>query len=539
MKIALLGAEVEENVGLRYMATALERSGHHVWIIPFNSEHDTDRVVDQVIVVAPEITGLSMVFTRRAREFCRLAQTLRNEGYKGHLIAGGPFASFNCERLLQDFPAFDSVALGEGEELICALTRTLSDVSDLPGLCYRHQDGSVRVNPSAGNPADLDALPFPRRTTFRTYFGKPIATILTSRGCWRNCTFCSVNAWYKKGVGRPFRVRSVDNIIEEIKDLYFDMGVRIFNFQDDNFFLPNPQQALRRFQELRKGLERERVIDIAIAVKARPDSITYDCVRVLDDLGLFRVFLGVENASEKGLRNLNRECDVGHILRALEVLNGFDVHIAYNILMFEPDTVLEDVLTNLRFMERHMENPFNFCRAEAYAGTGLEAKLRSEGRLLGDYFGLDYRLKDARSEVFHEIANHAFVHRNFDDCGLHYFNMRVDFCFQLLKRFYPDLVTQSLRASVRNFIKLTNLDTYECLSEIYDFVVSVDPTNRSLVKSAAREMRRQVDERSGDLHARGERLLGRMTDAYESCRLGELALSAAREIEPPVFWEAP
>ena len=43
--------------------------------------------------------------------------------------------------------------------------------------------------------------------------------------------------------------------------------------------------------------------------------------------------------------------------------------------MFEPDTDLDEILVNLRFMERHIENPFNFCRAEAYPGTGLETKL--------------------------------------------------------------------------------------------------------------------------------------------------------------------
>jgi len=49
----------------------------------------------------------------------------------------------------------------------------------------------------------------------------------------------------------------------------------IFNMQDGNFFLPRPEDALRRFQALRAGLEKEGVRNIAIAVKARPNSITY------------------------------------------------------------------------------------------------------------------------------------------------------------------------------------------------------------------------------------------------------------------------
>src|SRR3974390_1859945 len=106
MKIALVGAELEENLGLRYIASALETRGHQADIVPFNEARDTDDVVRTVLATAPDITGLSMVFPARAREFCALATALRDAGYRGHIIGGGPFASFNCERVLQDFPAF-------------------------------------------------------------------------------------------------------------------------------------------------------------------------------------------------------------------------------------------------------------------------------------------------------------------------------------------------------------------------------------------------------------------------------------------------
>jgi radical SAM superfamily enzyme YgiQ (UPF0313 family) len=514
MRVSLVGAELEENLGLRYMAAGLERAGHEVDIVPFASECDRTDVVKRVVGFGARIAGLSMVFTGRAREFCRLAQALREGGFEGHIVAGGHFASFNCERLLADFPAFDSIGLGEGEELICALAGHLDDVSHVAGLCFRRMDGSIGLNPSEGNPDDLDALPFPKRTTFHSYFDKPIAAVLTSRGCWRDCAFCSINAWYKRGGGRKFRVRSIENIVAEVKDLYFRHGVRIFNFQDDNFFLPNPRQAAERFGRLRDRLREEGVGQIAIAVKARPDSITDPSIRILDDLGLFRVFLGVENASERALHNLNRNSRVAEILSALEILNRYDVHIAFNLLMFEPDTTLDDILTNLRFLETHIENPCNFCRAEAYAGTGLETTLIGRGRLLGDHFGYDYRLEDPRSEAFHQIANYAFFNRNFSDYGLHYFNMQVDFYFQLLRRFHPELLTQSLRSAVKNFIKHTNLDTYECLCRIYDFIARSDPRDQVRLRGFAHQMRERVDERSRELLARGECILNWLETTY-------------------------
>src|SRR5271165_4677427 len=514
MKVALIGAELEENLGLRYIASSLESKGHTVAIVPFNSEQDTESAIRQSLAFGPQIAGLSMIFTSRGREFCRFAERLREAGYDGHIIAGGPFASFNCERLVTEFPAFDSVALGEGEEIMCDLAAHLDSLDRVPGLCYRGADSRALTNPSSENADHLDDLPWPKRTVFHRYFDKPIASILTSRGCWRECAFCSINAWYERGGGKKFRYRSVASIVAEMSELYHRHGIRIFNFQDDNFFLPNPVKAAERFDAVRAGLRSEGVGQIAIAVKARPDSINPESIRILDDLGLFRVFLGFENASENGLRTLNRKNTIEQILNALDVLNSFNVHIAYNQLMFEPDTVMDEILVNLRFMERHNENPFNFCRAEAYPGTGLECKLLREGRLLGDAFGYDYRLKDTHSEAFHQIANYAFFDRNFSDFGLHFFNMQVDFYFQLLRRFRPELLTQTLRAAVRNFIKQTNLDTYERCCEIYDFVAACDPYDEVALRGYARDARVRVDRHSRELMVRGERILNSLEDTF-------------------------
>ena len=45
MNVALIGAELEENLALRYMASSLEAQGHNVCIVPFNSVKDTETAV--------------------------------------------------------------------------------------------------------------------------------------------------------------------------------------------------------------------------------------------------------------------------------------------------------------------------------------------------------------------------------------------------------------------------------------------------------------------------------------------------------------
>ncbi|MCK5116465.1 MAG: hypothetical protein KAR44_07670 [Candidatus Aegiribacteria sp.] len=88
MKVALVGAELEENLGLSYMAAALEINGHLAKIIPFNCQSDTSTAVSQILELSPELVGLSMVFTGRAREFCEFARALRTRGYKEQLDNG-------------------------------------------------------------------------------------------------------------------------------------------------------------------------------------------------------------------------------------------------------------------------------------------------------------------------------------------------------------------------------------------------------------------------------------------------------------------
>jgi hypothetical protein len=67
---------------------------------------------------------------------------------------------------------------------------------------------------------------------------------------------------------------------------------------------------------------------------------------------------------------------------------------------------------------------------------------------------------------------------------------------------------------VRNFIKQTNLDTYECLCQIHDFVEAVDPRDQVTIRGFGRVMREQVDARSQTLRVEGERILKRLEDTY-------------------------
>jgi len=468
MRIALVGAEFEENLAVRYLRGALEAAGHEVVQIVYNGIDELERAARELAAADAPLAGLSMVFTHRARQFATLARRVRDLGWRGHLTAGGHFAAFNAELLLRDVSAFDSIVRGEGEGPLVRLAAQLDDPGAVEGLVWRDGAGRIVSNPPAAKPADLDALPRPvHRKPYDRYLGVAIANVLGSRGCTHACAFCSIAAWHALCGGARFRTRSPANVADELAALYRD-GVRIFNFHDDNFLLGTREDSFARARELEAELIARGVGRIAFAIKARPDEVDEELFAYLKSIGLFRVFLGVEAGTAEALRRLGRGQTLLDNVRALRIVDRLDIHTCFNLLLYNPDSTLEDVAANVAFLRDHPRNPMNFCRTEIYAGTPLERRLRAQGRLLGDAWGYDYRIRDPRAEQAFQLGFAAFRARNYGEHGLHHTTMRVDYEHQLLAHFFGR--DETLRRRVKAFVVDANLDTCGFLEELLERV---------------------------------------------------------------------
>jgi hypothetical protein len=243
-------------------------------------------------------------------------------------------------------------------------------------------------------------------------------------------------------------------------------GVRIFNFHDDNFFLPNRAESLERFRTLRSEWQARGIRDIAFAVKARPDEIDEELIDCLHEMGLFRVFLGIEGGSQATLAQLGRGQHLADNERALTILGKRRLHTCFNLLLLNPDSTLDDLRANAQFLARHRDHPMNFCRTEVYAGTPLEARLRQQGRLLGDMWGLDYVIGDPKAEQAYEAIRYVLAGRSARMSSVNYLAMLVDFELVLLERFHGSRDT--LRREARELFRRLNADTARRLDAIAD-----------------------------------------------------------------------
>lgn len=514
MHVVLVGPELEENLTLRYLRGALEADGHRVSQVDFEFARDVERAAKELCDLAPDVAGFSMVFTRRAEEFAALIRRVRALGFRGVTIAGGHFAAFHAEQLLGDLPELDLVGIGEGEDMMRALAgdaRTLrrdpEALAAIPGLVFREGD-TLRRNAPAVPPEDLDVLPWPvHRRPYDRYMGLPIVNMLGSRGCTHSCGFCSIAAWHKLCGGSRYRVRSPKDIAAEMGCLYRD-GVRVFNFHDDNFLGRDREANLARYRALRSELAAQGVGKIAFQIKARPDSVDEELFAMLRSMGLFRVFLGIEAGTEVSLKNLGRGQKLDDNVRALGILNGLDLHVAFNLLVLNPESTFEDLEGNVAFLRAHLDNPMNFCRTEIYQGTPLEKRLRKRDRLFGDYWGLDYAIADQRAQRAFELFRDAFFQRNFGAHPLHYLSGQVDYEHQLRMDFFG--TTPELRAMAKGFIRRVNANTVGHLEDVLAEVRrggDGDEFKRALFGRVHAD-----DER---LHALGQRTLSRIRDLTE------------------------
>ncbi len=517
--IALVGPELEENLSLRYLASSLARAGFRSEIIPFNRDADFGEALAAIAAAdePPIVVGLSLAFQWRAPDFLALAVALRERGYSGHITTGGHFATFAAAELLRDFPELSSVCRQEAESTLVALVQAVADGTELslvPGLALRATAGALGRTAHPQLP-DLATLPPPdRRGEPPRCFGHGIAPLVSSRGCYANCTFCCIAAWHEQSLpGVRYRLRDVDDVAEEMLTLQRERGVDIFVFHDDNFFVPGRARNRERIVALAEALERRGMDRYATVVKARPNDVDPEVFRLLvERLGCIRSYVGVETDADQGLRTLRRWSGQAQNRRAFSIARDLGLYLCFNLLIFDPDTTLDDVERNIAFMRYAAEVPFNFCRVELYAGTPLLARMQAEGRTRGDYLQWDYSLGSPELERVFSLTMACFHERNFGDQALANGIMATRFDIEVCRRFHPERFDLRWLDAGRALSRRLATDTADALDAIVRQVRAAAAGDEALVARLSSRLRAtEIEVRAGaqDLARVMERTVGR------------------------------
>jgi anaerobic magnesium-protoporphyrin IX monomethyl ester cyclase len=514
--IALVGPELEENLSLRYLAASLRRAGFDSRILAFNRDEDAPGILAAILHAPdpPLAVGLSLAFQWRAPDVLALAVALREEGYAGHVTAGGHFATFAAGDLLRDFPALDSVCRQEAEQTLVALCQALAAGAawgDIPGMVSRGPDG-VQFAPLPAVPS-LAELPWPERDGDPARcFDHHIAPLVSSRGCYANCTFCCIAAWHEQTLpGKRYRLRDPADVAAEMAAMQRERGIDIFVFHDDNFFIPNHGKSLARLHALADAIEAQGMREFATVVKARPNDVHPVVFSVLvERLRCIRCYVGIETDADQGLVTLRRWGQSSQNHRAIDLARSLGLFVCFNLLMFDPDTTLDSVRKNLDFIEYAADFPFNFGRVELYAGTPLLARMQAEGRCRGDYLQWDYTLGSPEVQRFYDLAMGCFLPRNFGEAALANGIQALRFDLEIVRRFHPQAHDVALFDAGRALSRRLALDSVGKLRALLAQLPRAGSGDAALVADIAADARRVEAEITGEMQALARELEARV-----------------------------
>jgi radical SAM superfamily enzyme YgiQ (UPF0313 family) len=416
-EVLLVGYQDQGNLGMGYLASVLDEHGHSVELIDVRD--GPEAVAERVRETQPLVVGFSLIFQFFLPQFRDVAALLRAQGVTAHFTIGGHYASLCPDEVLAQMPELDSVARYEGEATLVDLVEHLvsgRDWHEVRGLAFfgPGEDRAMAESPPRELVQDLDTLPFP----YRPYdpeliLGFKTMPLLASRGCARRCSFCSIHTFYRTAPGKVVRIRSAERVVDEMRMLYDERGVRVFLFQDDDF--PLWGRAGAKWVDHLAGLLHESGLadKMLWKISCRAEYVEPELFAPLRDAGLYMVYMGIESGVEAGLQVLHKQMTVEQNLNGVRILKELGLAFSYGFMLFDPSSTFETVRQNIGFLRRIVGDGSAgalFCRMLPYGGTPIRDQLALEGRLRGDVTHPDYDFLDKRLNVYHGQLDSAVAH---------------------------------------------------------------------------------------------------------------------------------
>jgi radical SAM superfamily enzyme YgiQ (UPF0313 family) len=378
---------------LGYAASVLQQHDYDVYLRDFQTEKlGLDSFMKEFETYAPDAIFLS---TTNATIFADLAivEKLKSANESLVVVLKGALFFQPGEDLIDQLPLqnVDYLIGGEAEFIIAKLLNSHffhnPQISDIGGILFK-KDGMWRQTDFSCRETDLDSLPFPDRSLMnnalyvRPDTGEPQATIATSRGCSANCIYCLT----PKISGNKLRLRSPDNIVDELKECFFKHKIKNFFFKSDTFTLNHDWVS----EVCEKIINSELHGKISWVANSRTRPLSQETLAIMKKAGCWLVAFGFESGSKETLQKIKKGATVEDNLRAaqyaqelgLKVFGFFLVGFPWESLSHLKETERMIYRINADFLELHIAIP--------YYGTKLYELAKQEGLVNESILGRDY-----------------------------------------------------------------------------------------------------------------------------------------------------
>jgi len=320
-------------------------------------------------------TGGMLTYVDTLRSFLSAARELQPQALR---VLGGPIVSaFAPERLLAELD-FHVGVVGEGEA-------TLEDVLlaraegrpffQVPGVLCRDLAGrAVLTEPR--KPIDLkvhdlrpdwsvcDVEDIFARTGSRGLF------ILGSRGCPNRCHYCNSTI-------RGYRIRSVDQVVDEIRAVHAAYNLTSLHFRDETFMA-----SRKRIREFCRAYQ-DTGIGLPWSCGLRTNTADLETLQCMRQAGCKEIQYGVESGSEAVLKRMNKHVSPADNRRAILDTQAVGINRGVSVMFGYLDETKDDVRATIDLLIDANELPKYYSLTTPVPGTPLFDDCAARG-LVGD-----------------------------------------------------------------------------------------------------------------------------------------------------------
>jgi len=364
-------------LGLAYIASML-RQNHEVKIIDSSILNYTIGDVERELrSFNPDVVGITSV-TPSIYEAYKVAETAKKVREDCTVILGGPHATFMPRQTMEECEYIDIIVRGEGEETTRELIENIEKgvpLNKVKGITFRKENGIIDTEPRPFI-KNIDDIPFPSRDLLPMHLykfnGVKYTTMLTSRGCPFGCSFCSSSRLF----GGYWRGRSPENVLEEIKTVYGEYGIRNIEFMDDTFTLDQ-----KRAEKICDGII-EQGWDISWGASSRVDTLSKELAEKMKKAGCWIIFLGIESGSQKILDTIGKRITLEQAKKAVEILKDAGIQVLGSFIIGFIQDTKETIKETIKFAKSLNLDYAEFSILTPYPGTPIFDYAKKNNTLL-------------------------------------------------------------------------------------------------------------------------------------------------------------
>lgn len=382
---------------LGYIAAQLEKFSIESFIRDYPAQRlSEEHLIEDVKAFEPDIFFISTTFPTFEKDalFLKKIKSLKPDILT--IAKGSCFFSLPLKDLKnENYASLDIAVYGESEFIIVDIIESLragTPLTNVSGLLLHIGSSEVIRTHQPAFEENLDLLPFPKRGLIKNELytcpntGKPMATIVVSRGCPLSCIFCLTPIIS----GQKLRKRSVQNVLEEVKECVHHHEIRDFFMRADTFTMDRGYVKEFCRQILDQGLSISWVANSTTTA-----ALDREMLGLMKAAGCWLIAFGIESGNEEIQKRIKPGIPVENSFKAIRLCReaGIKTFGFFMIgLPHDSKSTLNDTFHLMKeldcdFIEVHIALP--------YDGTPLnrlskELGLLKESVLGHNYFSIPY-----------------------------------------------------------------------------------------------------------------------------------------------------